>query len=507
MKVISSQQMQHLEAQAYRDGASEFDFMEEAGSGIALVAHDYVEAHNLDHIILLMCGKGNNGGDAYVAGIHLLHLDYDVIAYQFVPIDDCSSLCQSSYRRFLEGGGRVLSIDSPDEFVLPAKGLILDGLLGTGFLGTINNPLASIIQKINHSELPIIAIDIPSGLNGTDGQGQVEQKSIIATETAFLGLPKTGFFLLDGWNSIGKLRYVDFGLPKQYIEESEAHFIMLTKEDVAHFLPKIVRNRHKYEAGYVVGLAGSPGMPGAALLSSEAALHGGAGIVRLLYPRGMEVELASSAHELIKAPYDVTDPQKVIDLMNQASAVFIGPGLGRTAETFAFLQKVIPALEIPCVLDADALAFLASPEGQEILLPDMTVLTPHHGEMNRLLGIEGPAPPLTQEYLKHCLDFAANKRVAVLLKGGPTFILHQDEPIYVCPHGDPGMATAGSGDVLTGLIASLLAQKLSPLRAALLGSFIHAVSGEYAALELTSYCMIASDIMYRFPEGFLLDEL
>ncbi|MBA3237020.1 MAG: NAD(P)H-hydrate dehydratase [Parachlamydiaceae bacterium] len=506
MKVITSQQMHHLEAQAYRDGSSEFDFMEEAGSGIALVAHDYIESHYMDHTILLMCGKGNNAGDAYVAGIHLLHLEYDVIAYQFVPIDDCTSLCQSNYKRFIDEGGRVLSIDSPEEFVLPAKGLILDGLLGTGFSGKITDPFETIIQKINNSGLPIIAIDIPSGLNGSDGKAQEDNKSIIATETAFLGLPKIGFFLLDGWNSVGKLRYVDFGLPKQYINESETEMIMLTKDDVSSFLPKIVRNRHKYEAGYVIGLAGSPGMPGAALLASDAALHGGAGIVRLLHPQGMEAELASSQHELIKVPFAHSDAQKVIDLMNEASAVFIGPGIGRTPETFALIKKVLPALQIPCVIDADALFFLASNEGRNIKLPEQTILTPHHGEMNRLLGIEGPAPALTMDYLKRCKDFTANRRVTLLLKGGPSFIIHHDEPFYVSPHGDPGMATAGSGDILTGLVAALLAQKLTPLKAAILGCFIHGVSGEYAALELTSYCMTASDIMYRFPEGFLLDE-
>jgi ADP-dependent NAD(P)H-hydrate dehydratase / NAD(P)H-hydrate epimerase len=510
MKVISSKQMQHLEAQAYRDGASEIDFMEEAGSGIALVIHDFVEIHNLDHTIQLMCGKGNNAGDAYVAGIHLLHLDYDVVAYQLIPIDDCSRLCQSNYRRFLEEGGRVLSINHPEELVLPEKGLLVDGILGTGFSGPITDPYASIIQTMNRSGLPIISVDIPSGLNGTTGKAQPDQKSVVTTETAFLGLPKTGFFLNDGWDSVGKLRYVDFGLPKQYIDESEADFIMLTKENVAHLLPNIKRSRHKYEAGLVLALAGSPGMPGAALLSTTAALHSGAGIIRLLHPKGMESELSSSIPELIKIPYDTDDTDnlsKMIALMNKAAAVFVGPGLGRTPETFALLKKLLPEIKVPCVLDADALTLIASGEGQSILLPEQTILTPHRGEMNLLLGISGETPPLTTEYLNQCHEFSADKRVTIILKGGPTFILHPDEPIYISPKGDPGMATAGSGDVLTGLVAGLLAQKLTPLHAALLGCFIHGTAGEFAATELTSYCMTATDILYRFPEGFLLEEL
>lgn len=507
MKVISSKQMHHLEECAYRDGASESDYMEEAGSGIALVVHDYIELHGLDHSIQLLCGKGNNAGDAYVAGVNLLHLDYDVIAYQLVPIDDCSQLCQSNYRRFLEEGGRVLRIDHPEELMLPTKGLLVDGILGTGFTGSLKEPLASIINLMNRSGLPIIAIDIPSGLNGTNGQAQANQGSVIASETAFLGLPKTGFFLSDGWDSVGKLRYVDFGLPKSYIEESDADLIMLTKDEVAPLLPKIKRSRHKYEAGEVIGLASSPGMPGAGLLACSAALHGGAGMVRLLHPRGMEAELAASIPELIKVAYDANSLEAMLALMNHSSGVFIGPGLGKTPETYALLKALLPKLSAPCVIDADALAFLSSSEGHTITLPEKTILTPHRGEMQRLLGAEGSPPPVTMEYLKRCHDFAANKRITLVLKGGPTFILHPNEPIYVCPRGDPGMATAGSGDLLTGLLCSLLAQKLSPLHAALLGCYIHGTAGEYAASELTSYYMNASDILYHFPEGFHLEEL
>lgn len=505
MKIISSQEMRRIEEQAYFDGLSENDFMEEAGSGIALFVHDFIEIHNLDHSVHLICGKGNNAGDAYVAGVHLLHLDYDVIAYQLVPIDDCSSLCQTNYRRFLDEGGRVLSIDKAEDLNPPARGVIVDGILGTGFTGTVKEPFASVIKRLNFSGVPIISIDIPSGLNATTGIVQENHASFIAYETVFLGLPKMGFFLNQGWECVGKLRYVDFGLPKNYIEASVAEMIMLTKESVIGLLPKLKRSRHKYEAGQVIGLAGSPGMPGASLLSSSAALHAGAGIVRLLHPRGMEAELASSIPELIKVPYGVDDFDEMLSLMNRSAAVFIGPGIGRAKETFSLLAELLPKLRVPCVIDADALAFLASPEGHDVKLPVETVLTPHKGEMQRLLGREH-SQEITLDYLKECRAFAASKGVTLVLKGGPTFILQANEPIYVCPRGDPGMATAGSGDVLTGLLGGLLAQKMSPLSAALLGCYIHGTAGECAAGELSSYCMTASDILYHFPEGFLLEE-
>lgn len=488
--------MGHLESLAYRDGASEVDYMEEAGSGVALVAHDYVEERQLDRHVLLLCGKGNNAGDAYVAGIHLLHLDYEVVALQLAPLSDCSKLCRENHRRFLQEGGRVHEISNEMEFSIPLQGIFLDGLFGTGFKGTIEEPYASIIELANRSRLPIISIDIPSGLDGETGEAK--GNAIIATETAFLGLPKTGFFLNQGWNHVGKLRYVDFGLPQEYIEDSDADLIMLGKDLLRHSLPPLVRNRHKYQAGFVVGLAGSHTMPGAAILSSSSALHGGAGIVHLLHPAGMEAQLSNAPCEVIRVPYSVGMAEEIIESLNKASATFIGPGLGRSQETRQLLRKVIPRLTKPCVLDADALFFLAE---EDIPLPEKTVLTPHRGELARLLKIQAPLL-IGKDFLNLCQEYAESKRVTLILKGGPSFIFHPGELIQVCPTGDPGMATAGSGDVLTGLIAALLAQGLNQKEAASLGVYIHGLAGEHAALDLTSYCLTASDIMAYFPEGF-----
>lgn len=492
MKVVSSSQMSEIESIAYRDGASESDFMEEAGSGVALVVHDYAERHNTDRVVILLCGKGNNGGDAYVAGIHLLHLDYEVFAVQLNPISECSPLCRQNYERFINEGGRQAEVLT--EF--PSTGIIVDGIFGTGFHGKVGEPYAALISLANHSGLPIIAIDIPSGLNGETGIAEGE--AIIANETAFLGLPKVGFFLDDGWNYVGKLRYVDYGLPKQYIDELQPEFVMLSDDILQPLMPPIKRSRHKYEAGYVVGLAGSPGMPGAAILSSTAALRGGAGIVRLLHPDGMQAELSSSPFELIRFAYHASDVQEILEQLNRAKAVFVGPGMGRTPQVFSLLKKIIPYINVPCVIDADALNFLAE---ENVPLPQQTVLTPHHGEMMRLLGIT-QKPELNRDFLKKCQKYAADKKITLVLKGAPTFILQANSPFMVNPTGDPGMATAGSGDVLTGLIAGLLAQGMTPKDAACLAVFLHGIAGEHAAEELTSYGVCASDIIYHFPEAF-----
>lgn len=484
--------MSYLESMAYRDGSSEQDFMEEAGSGVALIVHDYAERNETDRVIIIICGKGNNGGDAYVTGIHLMHLEYEVYAVQVAPIAECTPLCRQNYERFMNEGGRLA--ETLQEF--PTSGIIVDGLFGTGFHGPVEEPYAAIIALANHSELPIIAIDIPSGLNGETGL--TDGEAIIATETAFLGLPKTGFFLNDGWNHVGKLRYVDYGLPKQYIDECSTNFLMLSHDLLKPLMPTMKRNRHKYEAGYVVGLAGSPTMPGAAMLSSLAALRGGAGIVKLLHPVGMDAELSTSPYELIRVPYRYEDVDSILKLLNQASATFIGPGMGQSPQAKKLLLSLLPKLEKPCVLDADALTIIAE---ENALLPKHAVLTPHHGEMMRLLKTKEKLT-LSIPHLETCRAYAEANEITLVLKGGPTFLFHPNEPYFVNPTGDPGMATAGSGDVLTGLIAALLAQGLQPKDAAALGVFLHGLAGEIACDDTSSYCMISSDIIFRFPEAF-----
>ncbi|EFB41552.1 hypothetical protein pah_c029o062 [Parachlamydia acanthamoebae str. Hall's coccus] len=501
MKVVSPKQMMQIEADAYRNGSSESDFMEEAGSGVALFVHELVEKYDLDRQVTLLCGKGNNAGDAYVAGIHLMHLDYEVLGLQLSPLEECSHLCKQNYHRFLMEGGRVAHVDGANPPFLQT-GVIVDGIFGTGFHGKIEDPAyQAAIKHANLSGLPIIAIDIPSGLNGETGE--VSGEAIQATETIFLGLPKTGFFLQDGWNHVGKLRYVDFGLPGTYIEKSAEELIMLSPDIISPLIPKITRNRDKYERGQVVGLAGSPGMPGAALLASLAALRGGAGIVRLLYPDGMHNELAASAYELIKIPYQHDDPNTILNVLNYAAATFIGPGIGKTAETIQLLKNIFPHLEKPCVIDADALTLIAQ---ENIPLPSCpTILTPHLHELLRLLKLP-ESENRTPELLKACENYAKKNHVTLLLKGGPTFIFSPETQTCVNPTGTPGMATAGSGDVLTGLIAALLAQKLPPHEAACLGVYLHGIAGEQAAEEYTPHVMIASDIITYFPEAYRLKE-
>lgn len=493
MKVVSAKAMAELEACAYQQGFKEKDFMENAGRGIALYVQEFIQKHGLEHQIWLLCGKGNNAGDAFVAGCYLLDQGYLVIAIQLEDLVHCSPLCQQNGQRFLDKQGKL--VRQIDDF--GPSGVILDGLFGTGFKGQVHPPYTSLIEAANQSGLPILAIDIPSGLNGTTGQ--VEGSVIQATETIFLGLPKTGFFLEQGWNVTGKLQGVDFGLPAAIHEQAVADFELLMEEQVSSLLPPIRRNRHKYQAGYVIGVAGSPTMPGAALLSCLAAFRGGSGMVRLLYPQGMEAELSSSPYELIKISYNYDRVDKIVQLMQKANAAFVGPGLGRSENTQHLLSTLLPSLKIPCVIDADALTFFAN---QAFELPFQAIFTPHMGEMQTLLKSSSRLI-LNSDLLKTCQRYAEEHHVTLILKGSPTFIFHPQTPIFVNPTGDPGMATAGSGDVLTGLLASLLSQGLGCHDAALLGVYLHGLAGEIAVEQRgTSYGIMATDLIDHFALAY-----
>ncbi|MBA3721589.1 MAG: NAD(P)H-hydrate dehydratase [Parachlamydiaceae bacterium] len=494
MKVVTAKVMSELESMAYKDGFSENAFMENAGQGIAIAVHEFIDTHSLDKRVLLLCGKGNNGGDAFVAGCHLIDQGYSVNAIQLDRIDDCSNLCKSNGQCFINKGGQIFK-DFKDIF--SGYSVLLDGIFGTGFKGDVKEPYSSLIKAANQSHLPILSIDIPSGLNGTTGE--TGDAVIQATQTIYLGLPKTGFFLLNGWNFVGKLKYVDFGLPQHIIDKANADFILSTEKEMAKLLPPITRNRHKYLAGLVIGLAGSPGMPGASLLSALAALRGGCGMVRLLHPEGMQSELSPSPYELIKVSYTFDDLQKVIDLMQKGNATFVGPGLGTTDDVRHLLQNVMPSLEYPCVIDADALTLFAD---KAFKMPKEAILTPHTGEMQKLLH-QKKHLVLSMETIKLCQKFSEENKITLVLKGAPTFIFQSDFTPYINPTGDPGMATAGSGDVLTGLLASLIAQGLSCHDAAILGVYLHGLSGEYAACERTSYCMIASDLIKHFQDAYM----
>jgi ADP-dependent NAD(P)H-hydrate dehydratase / NAD(P)H-hydrate epimerase len=496
IRVVTAKEMARIEGMAYAAGFQELDFMENAGTAVACIVDQFIQINHLSGAVTLLVGKGNNGGDAYVAGVKLLEKGYAVNACHIYSLDQCGPLCRQQCERFEKAGGKIHFVHKQHEIIFPKEGLILDGLVGTGFKGKAEGALAESIEMANASSLPIVSIDIPSGVCGNTGK--VGSVAIHACLTIYLELPKLGFFLEQGWAHTGQLVMAQFGLPESFVQEAQAE-AYLASDKKADLLPRITKSRHKYEAGYVLAIAGSPTMAGAGILSCESALRSGAGLIRWFYPQGMETLISSAPWEIMKEPWDGKDFRRIFDESKKATAYLIGPGLGRDHRIKKVLKRFFNQCDRPCVIDADALYFLSQHPRMD--LPKDCLLTPHVGEMKRLLSTFS----LDQEeenWLVRCQKYAEEKKTTVLVKGSPNFLFAPDTLPQIMPFGNPGMATAGSGDVLTGVLAGLVAQGMSPVKAAELGCFLHGLAGDIAAEKQTYYSMTATDILNSLPQAF-----
>ncbi len=471
--VLTAQEIIRIEKLALADGISQEELVQEAGAKSALAIKEKIP-HGTK--ILLLAGKGNKGADAFAAGSHLVQEKYIVHALAVYSLEEGSEFNQLMRRRFEKKGGKFVDL----EVEFSSYDGIIDGLLGTGFRGALEPTLAHLIEKANASDVPLIAIDLPSGLNGMTGEGA--ESAIQATATISLGCAKSGFFLRNGWNCVGELILRPFELLEKNISQAKVFAELPSPSEWQR--PRLVRNRHKYQAGYVLGFGGSRALSGAPKLATLAALRSGAGIVRLFYPQEAESNMLCSFPELIHAPWDEA---AWTHELSRASSIFVGPGLGKAIDVQEWLKKYLSQVSQPCVLDADAL--ISDPS----CLPKKAVLTPHRGEVLRLLKIKKALSD--EELLAHCQTFCNETGAVLVLKGAPTFILGPERILKVIPYGDPRMATAGAGDVLTGMIASFLAQGLSCWEAAVMGSTLHALAGEKIVKEKNFYGLVASDLI------------
>lgn len=495
MKVLSAQEMARIEKLAFADGYLGSHFMEKAGQGIAKVVSEFCAQNNISTHLTLFAGKGNNGGDGYVAAHILASKGFMISVQQIGDFSDCSALCQKYGRAWQQGGGEIHFVHSIMDIKLPSQGIILDGLLGTGFSGKLSGLLLAVVEQLNTSSLPIISIDIPSGLDGNTGI--VESLAVRAVMTIYLGSPKLGFFVESGWEYVGALQQVFFGLPEVYFQKAHSELEMLTLDDIKRLVPAINRMQNKYSAGFVVGIAGFLGMVGSALLSGKAALRSGAGILHLFQHENNSSDLSLHTPELVVKKYLPKYLDPFLLALEKASGIYIGPGLGMSTDAKSVIQLVFKQAKKPLVIDADALNIMAT---ENFVPPKSSILTPHLGELARLLNRKLHDVP-QMEILMLGKQYAICHKIILVIKGPITFIIDSAGVIFVSNMGDSGMATAGSGDVLTGMIAAFLSRGLKPLDAAKVGVYLHGMAGKLAAFDKTSPSLMASDIIEYIPKA------
>jgi ADP-dependent NAD(P)H-hydrate dehydratase / NAD(P)H-hydrate epimerase len=491
--IISSKQMRRIEEQAFSSGASAEKFMETVASELLELMQD-----ELPHRIGVYVGKGNNGGDGALLANLLYERGFEVDVIALFPISECSELLQKHLKTF-EKKKKILSFETSKTLPFSYE-LVIDALLGTGFSGELKGAFREAIDELNRFEGPVWSIDIPSGLRidtaDVSSQGQKYPPYVIAERTYFLGAPKRCFFEGKNFAALGRLIRVNFGLKV----DEPSPFRLIEPTDIQRLLPSINRLRHKFDAGSILGVLSNPKMSGAMALCSLAAFRSGAGFVKLaIREEASPHELAAMAvipPEVVRCFYHPQPNQGLRDVLQELGSIkacVIGPGYAQDRSAERFLKLFLKEVNLPIVIDGGALGAFVK---KRVKYPKVAVLTPHLGELKRLLPIsQFPS----EEAFELCQRFVEEKRVTLVVKGAPTFIFHPEEPVLVSPFGSPAMATAGSGDVLSGVIAAQLSAGLGPREAAVTGAALHGLAGEFASEQLSPYSLIASDIVEQLP--------
>lgn len=458
-------------------------------------------------IAAIVCGTGNNGGDGFAVARHLKSKGW----YPEVFICGDAKKITGDALTNLE---IIKKLEVPI-FLFEEKGtgalnnmlsrshIVIDAILGTGFKGKLKPHIEAVANIINNQSKYIISIDIPTGLNSDTGFA--ENSCIMADKTVTLGLPKIGLVINDGPNYCGELIVEGLSIPEKVYGMVGIKRYLTDKSFVGGFIKPRHHNSHKGSYGRVFVVAGSKGMAGAGLLSSNAALRSGAGIVELAVPMCLLNTVSGKVPELItkELSEDINgcicskSSESIIKSAMNASVLLMGPGLGLSEGVGDAVFDAIRAYENPIIIDADGLNNLSRDPSILQERAGETIITPHPGEMARLIGIS--TKEVQQDRIGLAERFASRYKVIVVLKGFRTIIATPWGETWINPTGNPGMATAGSGDVLAGIIAGLIAQGLKAFEAAICGTFIHGASGDRAAENLGQWGMTATDIIRFIP--------
>jgi NAD(P)H-hydrate epimerase len=510
--IITAAQMQALDrrtiAEANIPGTT---LMERAGAGVvACLERAYGSPRGRS--IAILCGKGNNGGDGFVVARLLHRQKAKVRVVAMAPLSELSRDAAATYRQYVRLAGpsaiRAFSSKTDLSDLLIDSDLIVDALLGTGLTSAIEGRYAEAIAALNEAGRPVVSVDLPSGIHADTGT--VLGRAVRADLTVTFGLPKLGLYQNHGLDHAGRVELVDIGIPPAYVEAIESRLSLITDSFVRRVLPVRRLSSHKGTFGHAGIIAGSVGKTGAAAMAAKAALRIGAGLVTVAIPAGVNDVVEAKLLEAMTVPMPDTKAgtfsraafDRLKTFMTARTAVAIGPGLSTHPETVELVEALVKQLDRPAVLDADALNALA---GRAALLTECKIppiLTPHPGEMARL-ETNASSQSVNADRIETATRFAHARGVFVVLKGARTVIARPDGTAAICPTGNPGMATAGTGDVLTGMIVGLLAQGLSSWDAACAATYLHGAAGDLAATARGRAGMIAGDVIERIPDALM----
>lgn len=510
MKVIGADTMSQIDRRTIAEfGIAGLTLMENAGRAcVNEIIADYGTGGKM--LAIVIAGRGNNGGDGYVIARLLLQKGWEVkvlvLAEQVQIGGDAAANMEklpSALVDYCTGTGQLA--DRLEEELLRAD-VIVDAMLGTGLNSDVAGIYKEAVELINASGRPVLAVDIPSGIHGTSGQ--VMGVAVRASVTVTFAAAKLGHVLYPGAEYAGRLVVADIGIPRELLENAEG-CEFLTAESMRPVLRRRDRQAHKGHFGHALIIAGSTGKSGAAALSANSAVRAGSGLVTLAVPGSLNPVLEIKTTEAMTVPLpdsgsgcleDYALPA-VKELLQDKDALAVGPGLGRKAGTTALVLSLVEAVELPMVIDADGLNALA----EEISVigrkkTSAMVLTPHPGEMARLLG--GNVPEVEAARITQAREFAREHGVFLVLKGARTVIASPEGRVAINGSGNPGMASGGMGDVLTGIICSLLGQGYAAWDACCLGVFMHGCAADLVAAEKGEIGISATDVQERLPYAF-----
>jgi hydroxyethylthiazole kinase-like uncharacterized protein yjeF len=509
LKVALAAEMRSIDKRAADDySMATIILMENAGISIAAAAMEMLKGRCASSRVCVVCGRGNNGGDGMVAARHLFNRGVAVCVYLVGNLSAMKGEARSNAEVVMRLGISLTEVQDEaglNELRHNLLGcrLAVDALLGTGFNGMAGGLTLEVIRLLNSTGGAVLSVDVPSGLNADNGKPLPE--AVKAARTVTLALPKPGLLVYPGIEYAGVLTVADISIPRDLLVSNDLKTNILTEAEAAAMLPFRSPQTYKNAEGMVLAIGGARGMTGAISLTGMAALRGGAGMARLAVPAQQQPVVAAYHRELMVSPVDGTShgciaPSALPGLagiLNEANVIAVGPGMTRHDEALEFVRQLLRQYKGPVVIDADAL-YALSPSG--LKTESEAVITPHPGEMAHLL--DSSAAEVQKDRFGAVARAAEIYGAVTVLKGAGTLIAHPDGRLFINTTGNSGMATAGAGDVLTGLIAALIAQGMVLYDAAVLGAYLHGLAGDLAAADKGKNSLVAGDIIDYLPAAF-----